>query len=121
MAVLLITHDLGVVFAVAEKVAVMYAGKVVEEAPTRELFSSPQHPYTLGLLSSFPKGRKASVALNPILGVVPSLGKYPSGCRFHPRCPWVFNRCCDSIPPLLNLSPEHRVACFLREENNSNG
>jgi peptide/nickel transport system ATP-binding protein len=113
MGVLLITHDLGVVAAVAEYASVMYAGKIVEEAPAKELFENPLHPYTLGLMASFPRGRKDSFKLRTIPGTVPPLGRYPAGCRFHPRCDKAFQRCFDSAPELVEVSRNHRVACYL--------
>jgi len=113
MSVLLIAHDLGVVSAVADKISVMYAGKIVEEAPTRELFNNPLHPYTVGLMGSFPKGRKDNSILKTIPGVVPQLGRYPSGCRFHPRCEKAFDRCPNEIPRLIQVSDKHKVACYL--------
>lgn len=113
MSVLLITHDLGVAAAVADYISVMYAGKIVEEAPARELFENPLHPYTIGLIGSFPKGRKENTTLKTILGVFPQLGGYPSGCRFHPRCKEAFGRCPSSIPPLIEVRTKHKVACYL--------
>ena len=89
--VLLITHDLGVVAGVADSVAVMYGGKIVEESKVNELLSAPLHPYTEGLIGSFPKGDKHSNALISIPGVVPAIGHFPSGCRFRPRCTKAFN------------------------------
>jgi peptide/nickel transport system ATP-binding protein len=113
MGVLLITHDLGVVAAVAQYASVMYAGKIVEEAPVKELFESPLHPYTLGLMASFPRGRKDSFKLKTIPGAVPPLGRYPAGCRFHPRCDKAFNKCLENVPRLVEVSRDHRVACHL--------
>jgi len=113
MSVLLIAHDLGVVAAVADHISVMYAGRLAEQAPTRELFENPLHPYTIGLMGSFPKGRKENTTLKTIPGVVPQLGRYPSGCRFHPRCEKAFERCPDNVPPLIEVSTDHKVACFL--------
>lgn len=98
MAVLLITHDLAVVAQTCDRVVVMYAGQVIEEAPVDRLFGSPRHHYTRGLLDSVPKGDGAP--LSPIRGAVPDLGAYPSACRFHPRC----DRCearCETEPPIL--------------------
>lgn len=115
MGVLLITHHLGVVRAVADHVWVMYASKIVEEAPAAELFQNPLHPYTVGLIASFPRGRKDSTLLKTIRGYVPPLGRYPEGCRFHTRCDRVFGRCGKEIPRLIEVSKNHRVACFLYE------
>jgi peptide/nickel transport system ATP-binding protein len=113
MSVLLIAHDLGVVAAVADYISVMYAGKIVEEAPKKELFENPLHPYTIGLMGAFPKGRKDESTLKTIPGVVPQLGRYPSGCRFHPRCEKAFDKCPTSIPRLIEVKANHKVACYL--------
>ena len=113
MSVLLIAHDLGVVAAVADYISVMYAGKIVEEAPTKELFDNPLHPYTIGLTGSFPKGRKSNTILKTIPGTVPQLGRYPSGCRFHPRCEKAFEKCPLNVPSLIEVSENHKVACYL--------
>ena len=115
MAMVLITHDLGVVAETADEVAVMYAGRIVEQAPVGELFAAPQHPYTWGLLRSMPRLDAAAGAdLVPIPGRPPSLIRPPSGCRFHPRCPYVRERH-RSVDPPLEGPPDHRVACLLPE------
>jgi oligopeptide/dipeptide ABC transporter ATP-binding protein len=112
MAVLLITHDLGVVAERADEVAVMYAGKIVESAKPEVIFSRPKHPYTLGLLNSMPSsGTKRR--LEAISGVVPSPLHWPTGCRFRDRCARADARCAEAQPPLVELEPRHRVACFL--------
>jgi peptide/nickel transport system ATP-binding protein len=115
MAVMLITHAMGVVAETAQRVAVMYAGKVVEEAPVGELFSRPRHPYTQGLIRSIPRidkaGRKTRLA--SIAGVVPSLVDPAPGCRFAPRCPFAMPVCTASTPPLRKIGPDHKVACVL--------
>jgi len=113
MSVLLIAHDLGVVAAVADYIYVMYAGKIVEEAPKKELFDNPLHPYTIGLTGSFPRGRKGDTLLKTIPGTVPQLGRYPSGCRFHPRCEKAFDKCPLNVPSLIEVSENHKVACYL--------
>ncbi len=118
MAMVLITHDLGVVAGTADEVAVMYAGRIVEHAPVGELFVAPQHPYTWGLLRSMPRlDADAGADLVPIPGRPPSLVSPPSGCRFHPRCPYVRERHRAVDPALEPLAgaPEHRVACLLPE------
>ncbi len=118
MAMVLITHDLGVVAETADEVAVMYAGRIVEQAPAAELFAAPRHPYTWGLLRSMPRLDAAPGAdLVPIPGRPPSLIDPPSGCRFHPRCPYVRerHRSVDPALELLSGAPEHRVACLLPE------
>ncbi|MGH7040131.1 MAG: ABC transporter ATP-binding protein [Stellaceae bacterium] len=116
MAVMLITHAMGVVAETAERVVVMYAGRVVEEAPVGELFARPLHPYTQGLIRSIPRlggsqGKKAR--LNAIPGVVPDLAHPPPGCRFAPRCPFVSAACTAAPPPLREVAPGHKVACVL--------
>ncbi|HMJ03240.1 MAG TPA: ABC transporter ATP-binding protein [Conexibacter sp.] len=118
MAMVLITHDLGVVAETADEVAVMYAGRIVEQAPAAELFAAPQHPYTWGLLRSTPRLEAAVGAdLVAIPGRPPSLLQPPSGCRFHPRCPYVRERHREVDPALepLAAGPDHRVACLLPE------
>ena len=112
MAVLLITHDLGVVAETAERVVVMYAGKVVEEAPVRTLFHAPRHPYTEGLLRSIPRLDERRESLPVIDGMVPNLLDLPSGCRFHPRCPRAERRCREEAPALRSFGEGHRVACW---------
>lgn len=101
MGMLLITHDLGVVAEMCDRVVVMYAGRVVEEAPVKELFASPQHPYTKGLISSVPKLRQNVRRLESIPGNVPDLSRMPQGCKFAPRCPHVMDRCLAAEPELL--------------------
>jgi peptide/nickel transport system ATP-binding protein len=115
MAVMLITHAMGVVAETAQRVAVMYAGKVVEEAPVGELFSRPRHPYTRGLIRSIPRidraGRKERLAA--IAGVVPSLLEPPPGCRFAARCEFAMPVCTAATPPLRRIASDHEVACVL--------
>jgi oligopeptide/dipeptide ABC transporter ATP-binding protein len=113
MTVLLITHDLGVVAAVTDNAIVMYGGKIVETAPTTELFRNPLHPYTVGLMASFPKGTKATAKLESITGSVPPPNRFPSGCRFHPRCPKAFQLCAREVPHLTEVAKHHQVSCFL--------
>jgi len=120
LTVLYITHDLGVVAAIADYAIVMYAGKIVEQTSTHELFLNPLHPYTVGLLSSYPKGRKGSFNLVTIPGKVPPLGHFPSGCRFNPRCASAFAECGTNIPPLTEVSPGHLVSCFLFPSRGNN-
>ncbi len=111
-AVMLITHDLGVVAGMTDRVAVMYAGQVVEMAPTEELFANPRHPYTLGLLASVPRlDESRQDVLTPIEGAPPDLLKPPQGCRFAPRCPFVTNQCL-SAPPLRTVGHNHVTACW---------
>jgi oligopeptide/dipeptide ABC transporter ATP-binding protein len=114
MAVLLITHDLGIVAGRADRVAVMYAGQIVEEAPTPRLFARPSHPYTQGLFASVPRIRGPIKRLNPIRGSVPAPSAWPSGCRFRPRCPQAFEKS-EQEPPMLVVEPDHRMRCWLAE------
>jgi oligopeptide/dipeptide ABC transporter ATP-binding protein len=117
MAVLLITHDLGIVAGRADRVAVMYAGQIVEEAATPRLFANPSHPYTQGLFASVPRITGPLRRLNPIRGSVPAPAAWPTGCRFRPRCPQAFDRS-ETEPPLIPIEPEHRMRCWLAEEPN---
>jgi len=116
-AVILITHDLGLVAETCKRVVVMYAGKVVEEAPTEEIFGNPLHPYTRGLLNSIPKLNTANpgqkIRLEEIKGIVPSLNRLPTGCSFNPRCPEVKSMCLEHEPELKEVSPGHFVRCLL--------
>ncbi len=117
MAVLLITHDLGIVAGRADRVAVMYAGQIVEEATTPRLFANPSHPYTQGLFASVPRITGPLKRLNPIRGSVPAPAAWPSGCRFRPRCPQAFDRS-EIEPPLIPVEADHRMRCWLAEEPN---
>ena len=112
MAIILITHDLGVVAEMADEVAVMYAGKVVERASARALFEDPQHPYTLGLLGSIPRLDEDRENLLAIQGVVPPPFALPPGCRFNPRCPFAIEACREGLPPLREIAPGHSAACI---------
>jgi peptide/nickel transport system ATP-binding protein/oligopeptide transport system ATP-binding protein len=112
MAIILITHDLGIVAEMADEVAVMYAGRVVERAPGAAIFDDPQHPYTLGLLGSIPKIEDARDRLLAIEGTVPPPFDLPSGCRFHPRCVFADAACTAQDPPLREINDSHRVACL---------
>jgi oligopeptide/dipeptide ABC transporter ATP-binding protein len=117
MAVLLITHDLGVVAGSADRVVVMYAGQVVETAATRALFATPQHPYTEGLLASIPRLDQPRERLRSIPGSVPPATAWPTGCRFHPRCPYAWDKCRTEEPPLLETgTPGHSARCWLVAE-----
>jgi oligopeptide/dipeptide ABC transporter ATP-binding protein len=113
MAVVWITHDLGVVARIAHRVLVMYAGRVLEEAPVDELFARPRHPYTRGLLGSLPVLGDPAPTLAAIAGTPPSPRALPPGCPFYPRCPERLDpRCASEPPPLHERAPGHRVACF---------
>ncbi len=111
-AVVLITHDLGVVAQYVDRVLVMYAGRVVEEAPVEALYASPQHPYTEGLLKSMPSIDTDADRLQAIPGTVPSPFELPPGCRFRPRCPYARDACDVADPPLLDAGPGHAAACI---------
>jgi peptide/nickel transport system ATP-binding protein len=117
MGLVLVSHDLGVIAEVADRVQIMYAGRVVEEAPTRELFAGAAHPYTRGLLASLPRFAEARGAegghLFAIPGAVPALTELPSGCKFRPRCPDAFDACDGPEPALVSIGTGHRVRCYL--------
>ena len=116
MAIMLITHAMGVVAETAQRVVVMYAGRVIEEAPVEQLFANPRHPYTQGLIRSIPRIDKAATGkarLEAIPGVVPSLINPPPGCRFAPRCRFAMPACREAIPPLREVGAGHKVACVL--------
>lgn len=110
-ALVMITHDLGVVAEIADRVCVMYAGHIVEDGPVQSIFDDPQHPYTIGLMSSVPSVGPRSGRLATIGGMVPTIDHMPSGCRFTPRCPFAQANCKTSPPPLDELGPSHRAAC----------
>jgi peptide/nickel transport system ATP-binding protein len=116
-AILLITHDMGVAAEMADRIAVMYAGALVEEGTVEQIFSRPHHPYTIGLLQSIPglEGERGT-ELYTIRGSIPNLSRLPSGCRFHPRCPFATERCRQEAPPLRDLGDGRRSACWLAEE-----
>jgi peptide/nickel transport system ATP-binding protein len=111
-AIILITHDLGVVAEVCDDVAVMYAGEIVERAPVEELFANPQHPYTVGLLGSIPRLDRRATHLATIEGMVPNMAHPPLGCRFAARCPFVSDICITAPPPLALVSPGHTSRCI---------
>lgn len=110
-AIALITHDLGVIKEMCDRVIVLYCGEVMEEAPVKELFRNPQHPYTIGLLSTLPKfGQTGRLATIP--GTVPPAGQFPTGCVFAPRCPYATEKCRNSKPPMVEIDNGHRLRCF---------
>ena len=111
MSILLITHNLGIVGDIADRVAVMYAGQIVELAPALELLRRPLHPYTQALMNSVPKLGREQQRLEAIPGNVPNLGHFPSGCRFHPRCPKAQSDCSQKAPELVEVEPERFVRC----------
>jgi len=117
MSILLITHDMGVASEVADRIAVMYAGTIVEEGTVFDIFDHPSHPYTQGLLNSIPGYETARGSeLYTIKGSIPRLGELPGGCRFHPRCPHATDKCRTMEPGTISLSDTHRTACWLYNE-----
>lgn len=117
MSILLITHDMGVAAEMADRVAVMYAGAIVEEGPVEDIFHQPSHPYTSGLLQSIPgfEGERGG-ELYTIQGTIPPIGQLPSGCRFHPRCPHATEVCRQKEPPEFMVGADHRASCWLYED-----
>jgi len=113
MSILLITHDLGIIAQLADEVNIMYAGKIVEHARAEELFGQPKHPYTKGLFESLPVLGAEKKRLVTIPGLVPNPLNWPSGCRFHPRCPYVMDICPQKEPPLKEIAPGRTAACWL--------
>jgi oligopeptide/dipeptide ABC transporter ATP-binding protein len=117
MAIVLITHDLGVVARMADDVAVMYAGEIVEQGSVDDLFYRPAHPYTLGLRQSMPRrDERARSRLEPIEGSPPDLFSPPPGCAYVDRCPWAMAGCAPHDPPLWEVSPGHSARCWLHDE-----
>ena len=115
-SILLITHDMGVIWEMCDRVVVMYASRIAEEADRNDIFAKPAHPYTRGLLNSIPKLTASSGRLEAIPGQVPSPFDYPSGCHFRDRCPHVFDKCAQENPPLMELGDGHRAACWISEK-----
>ena len=120
LSLLLITHDLGVVAETADRVAVMYAGRIVETCPVRDLFRDPKHPYTQGLLASIP-GERTGKRLRAIEGTVPNLAALPPGCAFAPRCPHRMPVCETAVPALVELAPGHSARCYLHSDQTESG
>jgi oligopeptide/dipeptide ABC transporter ATP-binding protein len=112
LALVLVTHDLGVVAGHADRVVVMYAGRVLEDGSVDDVLTSPRHPYTRALLASVPTATSARGGLTPIRGTPPNLVDVPAGCAFHPRCDYAQPRCEEAVPPLTTWSPGHRAACI---------
>jgi oligopeptide/dipeptide ABC transporter ATP-binding protein len=112
-AIILITHDLGVIAELADDVIVMYAGQVIERCSVERLFAEPQHPYTIGLLGSIPRLQLEQERLSAIEGFVPDAAALPGGCRFHPRCPFAVEKCRQQVPPLAEVTKDHHAACWL--------
>ena len=118
MAVIWITHDLALLAGIADRILVMYAGQIVENAPLKELYQNPRHPYTMGLLESIPRLDKISdKKLKTIEGLPPDLINYPQGCPFAPRCQFVINKCWNENPPLELVGEKHQVACWVKPVN----
>ena len=113
-AVILITHDMGVIAEISDRVAVMYAGRLVEVGAVRDVVKNPKHPYSQGLMGSIPSLHRKSEALTQIEGAMPRLTEIPDGCAFHPRCPHCFDRCRSQRPDLLRTEPT-KAACWLYE------
>ncbi len=120
-SILFITHDLSLLVEISNRIAIMYAGQIVELAPARTLFDNPLHPYTRGLMSSFPSLTGERVKLTGIPGSPPDLAAPPSGCRFHPRCPNRMAQCDRVVPRLAEVEPDHLVACHLYPESTPAG
>jgi oligopeptide transport system ATP-binding protein len=119
-SVILITHDLGVVAGMTERVAVMYAGRIVEFGATEDIFAKPTHPYTQGLLASIPRiDQDKSETLTPIAGLPPDLSALPKGCPFEPRCPTAIDRCGEQYPDVVTIGPGHWAACWRVEDEKS--
>lgn len=111
-AMILITHDLGVVAETCDRVAVMYAGEIVESGTLEDIFDRPAHPYTVGLFRSIPALDREVEMLQPIPGLMPDPTDLPTGCKFHPRCPYATARCAEELPPVTECGPDHRVRCL---------
>jgi oligopeptide/dipeptide ABC transporter ATP-binding protein len=115
MAMLLITHNLGIVADVADDVAIMYAGKIVEQGPVHGVFKAPKHPYTIGLFKSLPSLHPHGERLSTIKGQVPAATRFPEGCRFHPRCPYAMDVCQSGDVAWIDCGGDHRAACWLHD------
>jgi len=115
LSMLIVTHDFGIVAEMCDKVAVMYAGVIVEYSTTKKLFKNPLHPYTKGLLGAVPKLHEEVQELAIIPGTVGDLINLPTGCRFYPRCPYAKTKCSEKVPQMIEVEPGHFVACFLYE------
>ncbi|MFW9917847.1 MAG: ABC transporter ATP-binding protein [Candidatus Thorarchaeota archaeon] len=120
-SIMYITHNLGVIAEICDHVAVMYAGNIVEMSDVRTVFKNPQHPYTVALLASIPRLDKRILRLDVIRGFVPNLINPPSGCRFHPRCKYAFDRCSKEVPGTYEAEPNHTVRCHLFDPDDYKG
>ena len=116
LSYLFISHDIGVVKHISDRILIMYLGRVVESAPTEELFSSPNHPYTQVLLREVPDISRRRSEFKPVAGEIPSPLNPPEGCHFHPRCPYAFKRCSEEAPLLKEISPGRMSACHLNDK-----
>ncbi len=114
-AMILITHDLGVVSEVCDKVAIMYAGEIIESATLEQLFTNPRHPYTVGLFGSIPNLEEETDRLSPVKGLMPDPTDLPSGCKFHPRCPYAKDICAKQDPNSTEIEAQHKVKCLIYE------
>lgn len=119
-SMLFITHDLGVIAEICDKVAIMYAGEIIEFGTIEEIIENPKHPYTRGLFDSIPKIDEDVEELNPIKGLVPDPTKLPSGCKFHPRCNYAMEECSIELPNDIVINKNHTIRCFLYNKNNEN-
>jgi oligopeptide transport system ATP-binding protein len=118
MAIIWITHDLALLAGLADRIIVMYAGQIVEQAPLHTIYNNPRHPYTIGLLQSIPRlDEKIRARLRPIEGLPPDMVNYPTGCPFRPRCPFAIEQCLED-PPLESVGPEHFAACWVKPDGN---
>src|SRR5690625_380747 len=120
-SILMITHDLGVVAEMCDRIIIMYAGKIVETADVETLFENPQHPYTKGLIASLPAASKNKKRLSSIPGNVPTIKKRPRGCRFAPRCPFAMDICLEKDPEIFALDDNHTSACWLHSPDHVEG
>lgn len=116
MSIVMVTHDLGVASEICDRIAVMYAGRIMEIAPSRELFENPLNPYTYDLLRSIPSMERKVKRLYSIEGTPPALDRMPKGCPFAPRCEWAKDRCRQEVPELLQYGKNHFTRCFCTEE-----
>ena len=120
LSYLFISHDLSVVEHISDRVVIMYLGRVVESAPVQEIFERPQHPYTQALLAEIPSLRIRKRSYSVIKGEMPSPLNPPSGCHFHPRCPFAMPKCSQESPALTQVAPQHQSACFLNTSDSDN-
>ena len=116
-SMLLITHDLGVVAQVCDRIAIMYAGEIVESGDIEEIYENPRHPYTIGLFESIPSLEENVEKLKPIKGQMPDPANLPEGCSFWPRCPYVQEQCKREAPNMVHLNDKHKVRCFRAEKS----